>query len=258
MNGQKGWFQGKFVSFRFHVASANLTMIPSFKVPSFPRIRIAPAEGKELNSQSSNQIVFSPLMQDDWLSTEKKAESLKFRQDFREYMDGANIWNKDWLGNYFRDRPKPPKWTEEEDKILSLLIRAGYKLQDSWRCILQYGFVNRSLVGTSQQWYKIRRSKLSQPDPSTESSLAKPELVMEAKRRCHQLMENHLRTGVPTLGKHPLEEVEQNDTNSEVIRETKRRKTDNLIPTIPAKEQDSGVARSVSEEATGEGSPSHY
>jgi hypothetical protein len=190
-NGQTGWFEGSNINFRFSVVSVYAGEICPSKLSYYPKIYV-------LKTQSS----FTSEMKEDWLSDELKGNAKDFHRRFREYMSGANVWNQDASGDYFRDRPKPPKWTSQEDEILSLLVHSGYKFQESWQCFLQYSFLNRSEVGTAQQWYKVRKRQLS--DISSDSDQSKGDMIIQAKQLCMDLMEQHLKVGVPELGDHPL------------------------------------------------------
>jgi hypothetical protein len=220
-DGQTGWFRGASVSFRFSVESACTKEISSGMLSSYPKIQVI-RRGTSLSSFMSN----------DWLLADKRARALQFRQDFREYLDGANVWNKDRSGGYFRDRPKASKWTSEEDDILYPLIKSGNTFQECWKSILQYGFVNRSEVGTSQEWYKIRKNRTSlqiDHDPS------KPELIVKAKRRCAELLEKHLQAGIPVLGKHPLSETDGDvlaELEDGIRPEMKRQKLESMRPRV--------------------------
>lgn len=190
-NGQTGWFEGCNINFRFSILSVFAGETCSSKLDSYPRVYIGKSRG-----------TLSADIKEDWLSDEMKNNAKDFHRRYRDYMAGANVWNQDASGAYFRDRPKPPKWTPTEEKILSLLVQSGHKFQESWQNILQFCFLNRSEVGTSQQWYKVRKRELS--DLSSESDQSREDLVVHAKQLCRDLMEKHFKLGVPELGEHPL------------------------------------------------------
>jgi hypothetical protein len=220
-DGQTGWFKGASVSFRFSVERACTKEISSGMISSYPKIQVI-----------RRGISFSSSMDHDWLSADKRARALQFRQDFREYVDGANIWKKEWSGDYFRDHPKAHTWTSEEDDILYRLIKSGNTFQDCWKSILQYGFVNRSEVGTSQEWYNIRKNRTS---PQIDQDPSKPELIVKAKRRCAELMEKHLQAGIPVLGKHPSSETDGDvltELEDGIRPEMKRQKLESLHPRV--------------------------
>jgi hypothetical protein len=224
-NGQTGWFEGSNASFRFSVLSVQSGEICSSKLACYPKILVAP-------SPTQNRS-FTPEMREDWLSEELKVRAKDHHRRFREYMSGANVWNQDASGDYFRDRPKPPKWTPQEEDILALLIHSGYKFQESWLSILQYCFVNRSEVGTAQQWYKVRKRQFSDSSHSDQSP--KEDMIMEAKSLCLDHLELQLKARVPELGEHPLKRknnttfVQSQESNT--LSATKRRKVTFSPPT---------------------------
>ena len=218
-DGQTGWFKGASVSFRFSVESACTKEIPSSMLSTYPKIKVI--------RQGTS---FSSSMSQNWLSADKRARALQFRQDFREYLDGADVWNKDCSGGSSRDRPKAPKWTSEEDDILYPLTKSGNTFQECWKSILQYGFVNRSEDGTSKEWYKIRNNRIS---PQMDQYSFKPEFIIKAKRRCAELLEKHLQAGIPVLRKHPLSESNEDVLEDDGIRpETKRLKLESMRPRV--------------------------
>jgi hypothetical protein len=207
-DGQTGWFKGASVSFRFSVESACTKEISSGMLSSYPKIQVI-RRGTSLSSS----------MNHNWLSADKRARALQFRQDFREYLDGANA-------------SKALKWTSEEDDILYPLIKSGNKFQECWKSILQYGFVDRSEVGTSQEWYKIRMNRTS---PQMDQDPSKPELIVKAKRRCAELLEKHLQAGIPVLGKNPLSETDGDvlaELEDGTRPEMKRQKLESMRPRV--------------------------
>jgi hypothetical protein len=209
-DGQTGWFKGASVSFRFSVASACREEISSTMLSSYPKIQV-------IRRGTS----FSSSMNHDWLSADKRARALQFRQDFREHLDGANVV-----------LPKAPKWTSAEDDILYRLIKSGNTFQECWKSILQYGFVNRSEVGTSQEWYKIRKNRIA---PQMDQDPSKPEFIVKAKMRCAELLEKHLQSGIPILEKHPSSETDADvpaDIEDGILPERKRQRLESMHPHV--------------------------
>lgn len=205
--GQTGWFEGSNATFRFSVVTILPGEIGEGQIANFPKIEIAPISSSRTESPPPLIMKkYTALMKDDWLSDDRKADALRYSKQFRDFMSGANIWSQDASGDYFRDRPKPPKWTGNEERVLFCLIQSGFKFQESWQKILQHAFVTRSEVGTAQQWYKIRKregkggiSSKEVTDPSRQN-----QMIMEAKSICTEILEERLRCGVPALGEHPL------------------------------------------------------
>jgi hypothetical protein len=207
--GQSGWFEGSNATFRFSVVAIHPGEIGEGQIANFPKIEVAPVCPR---TPSPTLIMkkFTSLMKDDWLSDDRKADALRYSKRFRDFMSGANVWSQDASGDYFRDRPKPPKWTEKEERALLCLIQSGFKFQESWQKILQHAFVTRSEVGTAQQWYKIRKRECKFTNCSNE--LTDPTrqnyMIVEAKSICTEILEEHLSCGVPELGEHPLKRKE--------------------------------------------------
>ncbi len=226
-NGQSGWFEGSTSSFRFSIFDMHAGEISHSLVSSYPKIELAatPRAGKCLLMVTS----YTSLMKDDWLSDERKEYARHFKKRFRGFMSGANVWSQNATGEIFRDRPKPPKWTEREEQVLICLIHAGSKFQESWQNVLQHAFVNRSEVGTAQQWYKIRK-RLKNNTTSRESTgeSNEREMIIEAKAICTMILEDHLKAGVPELGEHPhkrkVDVVSESQESSSLSSLSKRRK----------------------------------
>lgn len=201
-NGQSGWFEGSNASFRFSVFDIHTGEICPSRIGLYPKIEVATSH--HLQTSTSTLIQYTALMKDDWLSQERKSDAQDYNKRFRNFMSGANVWSQNASGDFFRDRPKPPKWTLKEERVLLCLIQSGCKFQESWQNILQHAFVNRSEVGTAQQWYKIRkRQSHSVSKESTEHSNECDRLIVEAKVLCTEILEKHLMSGVPELGDHP-------------------------------------------------------
>ena len=179
------------MNFRFSVASVYSGEICASKLAYYPKIYVV-----------KSQSIYTSEMKDDWLSDELKEEAKDFHRRYREYMNGANVWNQDASGEYFRDRPKFPKWTSKEDEILARLVHSGFKFQESWQCILRFCLLNRSEVGTAQQWYKVRKRQLL--DTLSDSDQSREDMIVQAKEASIDLLEKHLKAGVPELGDHPL------------------------------------------------------
>ena len=235
--GQSGWFEGSNATFRFSVVAIHPGEIGEGQIANFPKIEVAPVSSR---TESPTLIMkkYTALMKDDWLSDERKAEALRYSKQFRDFMSGANVWCQDASGDFFRDRPKPPKWTEKEERVLFCLIQSGFKFQESWQKILQHAFVTRSEVGTAQQWYKIRKreskvgvsSKEWADDPSRQNHM-----IVEAKSICTEILEEHLRCGVPELGEHPLkrkatELAERQESSSPTSSLSAKRRKVNFSP----------------------------
>jgi hypothetical protein len=212
-NGQTGWFEGSNASFRFSVVEVHAGEISPNKLSHYPKIAVARTPRS-----------FSPVLKDDWLSSELKVRATEFRHEFKEYMGGANIWGRDASGDYFRHQPNPPKWTPKEEGILSVLVLSGYKFQESWLGILQYAFVKRSEVGTAQQWYKVRKKQVSD---SSDREHSKEDMIVQAKHSCLDLLQGYLKAGVPQLPDHPLKrknEVLAESFGSNILLGPKRRR----------------------------------
>jgi hypothetical protein len=191
-SGQTGWFEGSTASFRFSIVNTHMGEICSTRLVQYPKISVV-VPPREL----------TPEMKADWLSDEMKLRAKDFNFRCKKYnMNGANIWNQDAAGDYFRDTPKPTKWTKFEEDILSLVVRSGHKFQESWNNILQYCLLSRSEVETSQQWYK-QRKRLSL-DVSDSDDDSKGGFILEAKRLGSILQQAHLKAGVPEHREHPL------------------------------------------------------
>ena len=213
-DGQSGWFEGSNASFRFTVTQAMVDEICPSKIVNYPKMDVVEAVRPRTTAVAVAKS-FTPSMKEDWLSADSKAQAQDFNHKFREYMSGANVWSQNATGEFFRDRPKPPKWSTKEEDVLLSLIRAGCKFQESWQSILRHAFINRSEVGVAQQWYKIRKraSNDASLDLSDRSSDSK--LIVEAKTLCSEILEDHLRAGVPELGDHPLKRKLSGEITSE-------------------------------------------
>lgn len=205
-DGQMGWFEGSNASFRFSVDTVYAGDICPSKLIEFPKISLLPSPPSSPKSTLSSDLRVEPKLKEGWLSEDMKSKSKDFRQRFKIFMSGANVWTKDVNGDYFRDRPKPPKWEANETAILSLLISSGCKFQESWLKILQYCFVTRSEVGTSQQWYKVRKRQKVALDASSSASEPsnKEDMMNEVERLCLAHLHQLLEVDVPELGEHPL------------------------------------------------------
>ena len=66
----------------------------------------------------------------EYASDEMKNNAKDFHRRYRDYMAGSNVWNQDASGAYFRDRPKPPKWTPTgSQKSTFWGVRAAVKIK---------------------------------------------------------------------------------------------------------------------------------
>jgi hypothetical protein len=233
-DGQSGWFEGSNSSFRFTVLHTHLAEICPSRIGNYPKIEVV----ERLRTQPANNSIttrtFTDLMKDDWLSEEQKVQAQDFNKRFREFMSGANVWNQNATGDVFRDRPKPPKWSEKEEEVILCLIQSGFKFQESWQNILRHAFVNRSEVGVAQQWYKLRRRGKERSSESL-NSLTACMLIVRSKALCIEILGNHLKTGVPELGEHPqkrkIEEVsESHDSGSTEFAYSQKRRRISFSP----------------------------
>jgi hypothetical protein len=200
-DGQSGWFEGSNASFRFTVLHTHLSEICPSRIGNYPKIEVV-KRFRTLPANTSIPSTFTDLIKDDWLTDEQKTQGQDFNKRFREFSSGANVWNQNATGDFFRDRPKPPKWTEQEEEVIACLIQSDFKFQESWQNILRHAFVNRSEVGAAQQWYKLRKRSKETALESLDSSTACM-LIIRSKALCSDILENHLKTGVPELGEHP-------------------------------------------------------
>ena len=235
--GQSGWFEGSNATFRFSVVAIHRGEIGEEQIANFPKIEVVAPISSCSEAPASIMKKYTALMKDDWLSDDRKADALHYSTQFRDFMSGANVWSQDASGDYFRDRPKPPKWTDKEERVLFCLIQSGFKFQESWQKILQHAFVTRSEVGTAQQWYKIRKrdskscvSSKELTDPSRQNRM-----IVEAKSICTEILEEHLRCGVPELGEHPLkrkatELAERQESSSPTLSLSAKRRKLNFSP----------------------------
>lgn len=203
-NGESGRFEGSNASFRFTVMDVHAVEICPSQIENYPRIEMIKTF-KEAPSPTMVCAAFTGLMKDDWLCHERKAQARDFCIKFREFMGGANVWSQDASGEYYRDRPKPPKWSSKEEQVLRYLILSGYKFQESWQNIMQYAFVNRSEAGTAQQWYKVRsrEGNASRPALEARDRASEGECIKKAKSLCSEILASHLKAGIPKLGQHP-------------------------------------------------------
>lgn len=217
-DGQIGWFEGSNASFRFTVLHSHLEEICPSRIGKYPKIDVVGMLRTRPALATTFQ-TFTASMKDDWLSDGLKIQAQEFQKKFRKFMGGANVWNQNATGDFFRDRPKPPKWIEKEEEVIACLIQSSIKFQEAWQNILRYAFVNRSEVGVAQQWYKLRKRSNGRPlesplDPSCTESM----LIVQAKALCSEILQDHLRTGVPELGEHPrkrkVEEVSESHDSS--------------------------------------------
>jgi len=217
-NGQSGWFEGSNASFRFTVVQAVSNEICPSKLCDYPRISLLP----------SQPVAFTEEMKDDWLSDRLKIQAHDYRIQFREFMGGANVWQKDECGEYYRDRPRSPKWSIAEEKIMALLIHAGCKFQESWLNVLRHAFVKRSEAGTAQQWYKIRKKQKNGTDSSDSENSGGDGALAQVKTMSLNFLEKQLKEGVPELGEHPLKrtvsDLDENGQGYHDLSSSKRRK----------------------------------